>query len=74
MGLPASPIIPTVPGAARWKAMRELATTALRDMRNEMESYANDRAETWRQSERGEAFRQRIVAIEQLISELEGLG
>jgi len=70
-GLPPAPPIPTMPGEARWRALLELAVNALQTAHDEMEEYAEDRTEAWQESERGEALRERIEALEGVIADAE---
>ena len=72
-GLPAAPAIASLPGERRWKALLEHARSALSTVEVEMQDYYEARSETWQEQERGEAFQERMVAIETLLSELETL-
>ncbi len=71
--LPAAPILTNIPPERRWKALQEQARTALQTMLDEMEAYQDERSETWQESERGEAFNERIDALESIIGELDEL-
>jgi hypothetical protein len=71
--LPAAPILSNIPPERRWKALHEQAHTALQTMLDEMEAYRDERSETWLESERGEAFNERIDALESIIGELDEL-
>lgn len=62
-----------VPGLARWRAALQSAQTLLQPVNTEMSDYYAARSETWQESERGEAFRERPEALEALVSELETL-
>jgi hypothetical protein len=68
--LPAAPILTNIPPERRWKALQEQAHTALQTMLDEMEAYRDERSDTWQESERGEAFNERIDALESIIGEL----
>lgn len=72
-GLPALPVLATVPGSARWRAALQSAQTLLGQVSSEMADYYEARSETWQESERGDAFRERQEALEALLSELETL-
>ncbi len=72
-GLPPSPIIATMPGTARWKALHEQARTALETMRDEMQAYFDDRNETWQEGERGEAFQEMMDAVSEAYDGVEEL-
>jgi hypothetical protein len=71
--LPPLPAVPTMPGTARWDALIAAAITSLETVRDEMKTYADERTERWQESEKGEAFGERLEQIENLISELEDL-
>jgi hypothetical protein len=71
--LPPLPAVASIPGTARWTALIESARVALDTVRDEMQSYADDRTERWQESERGEKFVERISEIEEVISEIEAL-
>lgn len=70
-GLPRLPAVPTLPGTARWSAAVSQALTLLETVRTEMEDYHADRSETWQESERGEAFTDRVQTLDDLLCELE---
>lgn len=69
-GLPALPAIPTMPGSARWSAGLSLAASLLEQVSSEMSAWFDARSESWQQGERGEAFAERLTAIEALSSDL----
>jgi hypothetical protein len=70
-GLPALPVIATMPGGRRWNAAlssaRVLATTTL----GEMEEYFQDRSEQWRESNRGAEHQDRTAAVEAALDALD---
>ena len=70
-GLPASPAIPTMPGTARWNATILRAQALLESVRAEMEEYHAERSDAWQESERGDAFTERLAAIDAICGELE---
>jgi len=72
-GLPPLPVIPTVPGKARWAAMIGQARMLLWEAVQEMQGYHDDRSEFWQQSERAEELHSRMEQLEELIHALEGL-
>jgi hypothetical protein len=72
-GLPPVPPIATMPGTARWKALHEQAVKALETIRDEMQSYSEERSEQWQESERGEEFAARLEALEEMLSSLSDL-
>jgi hypothetical protein len=72
-GLPPLSAIPTMPGSARWSAMLAQARLLLCEAAKEMQSYHDDRSETWQQSERAQELLARMEQLEELIETLEGL-
>ena len=72
-GLPAAPVIPTMPGTARWRALETQALVALETVRDEMLEYYEERSEEWQESERGEEFTARLDAVEEVVSSVENL-
>src|SRR5579862_8136248 len=72
--LPSLPAIPTVPGERRWDLLRRRALEALRTMQEEMQSYHEQRSENWQVTERGEALAERLQALQEIVSAVEGLG
>jgi hypothetical protein len=72
-GLPSLPKVPTLPGAARWKAAIAAARSLLERVSEEMEDYYQDRSESWRESERGERFGERLEEIQDVLEGLRGL-
>jgi hypothetical protein len=72
-GLPPLPLIATMPGAARWTALQETARRALETMREEMQSYYDERSESWQESDKGEEMQRRIDALDSLLSELDDI-
>jgi hypothetical protein len=72
-GLPLLPMIATMPGAARWTALQETARRALATMREEMQSYYDERSESWQESDKGEEVQRRIDALDSLLSDLDDI-
>jgi hypothetical protein len=72
-GLPALPAIATLPGRARWQASLTAAQALLEQVSQEMQSYFDDRSETWQESERGEQFTEHLEAVTNLAEELQSL-
>jgi hypothetical protein len=73
-GLPAMPPIPTMPGDRRWDAMLQMAYTLLQSTHTEMQEYFDLRSESWQESERAEAFTDRMDELADLIDSFEALG
>jgi len=65
-GLPALPLIPAMPGTARWRAATRMAHNLLTTICDEMQAYADDRSESWQESERGDLFSERLAGIEEI--------
>lgn len=72
-GLPRLPAIATMPGTQRWAGLVAQAQTALQTAHDEMEAYFEERSEEWQESDRGDELKDRIEAIESLLSELENV-
>lgn len=70
-GLPALPTIATLPGQARWTTALSSAQALVAQVSTEMHGYYDERTETWQESERGEAFQERLDMIEELLSQFE---
>jgi formate dehydrogenase maturation protein FdhE len=65
-GMPPLASIPTMPSEARWKQMLQMAAALLEGAVTEMTDYADARSQTWQESERGEAFAERLETLTQL--------
>jgi len=72
-GLPSLPVIATMPGRTRWKALVEAAKVQLETARDEMESYAAERSEAWQESDKAEQHRAQMDTIEAALSTLDEL-
>lgn len=73
-GLPRLPAMSAIPGTARWRSAVCQAQMLLETVRTEMEDYHAGRSDAWQGSERGEAFADRLQALDDLIGELEEFG
>ncbi len=62
-GLPAMPQISSMPGTARWRAMKEAALALLDAMIAEMEGYRDERSQEWQEGERGAAFDEAVSQV-----------
>ncbi len=71
--LPAAPILTNIPPERRWKALQDQARTALQTILDEMTTYQDERSETWQDSERGEAFQERLDTLTEIIENLDEL-
>lgn len=64
-GIPPLPTLATLPGEARWQALAQQASRLLHTVQGEMEEYYEQRTERWRESDRGDAFRGRLEAVQE---------
>ena len=71
--LPPPPPIPTMPGWRRWEALNRHILQLLQAVQEEMQAYYEERSEAWQESERGEAFLERLQAQEEVVTAAEGL-
>jgi hypothetical protein len=72
-GMPALPAVPTIPGHPRWHALIQHALLLLGTAQEEMQAYYAQRSERWQESERGEAFLERLQALQETHSAVEEL-
>jgi hypothetical protein len=72
--LPPLPALPAMPGWARWRRLIQDAYRALQLAADEMAQYADDRSERWQESERAEAFQERLDAVLELLEAVEQFG
>jgi hypothetical protein len=70
-GLPPLPAIPTLPGHARWRAMLCQAHLLLCTAAEEMQTYHDERSETWPESANAEEFLARIERLQETIVQLQ---
>jgi hypothetical protein len=71
--LPPVPLVPTIPGEARWKKMLAEWAALLSMVVEEREAYAEDRSDDWRDSEKGETFQERTDAVNEILASLDDL-
>ena len=62
----------SAPGWHRWKALAQHALQSLQVVQEEMEAYYDLRSESWQASERGEDFTDRLAAVEEAVTALDG--
>jgi hypothetical protein len=72
-GLPALPVLSNIPGTARWRQAITCAAHLLEVVGDEMEAYYEDRSEAWQESDRAEAFQERLEAVRDAQQAVEGL-
>ena len=71
--LPASSHLRAIPSLRRWKALREQAQTALRTLRDEMQTYQDQRSEAWQESQKAERFQEAIEKLEETLEVLQDI-
>lgn len=70
-GLPPLPAIPTMPGNARWRAMIEQAHTLIWGAAEEMQTYHDDRSESWQDSAKAEALLDKLEHLQESMAQLQ---
>jgi hypothetical protein len=72
-GLPALPVITTMPGTARWKAAITAAEALVSQTLTEMEAYRDDRSERWADSEACANHTEREDALTEIAENLQSV-
>jgi len=72
--IPGCAPLPTMPSHARWRALIQEVGAILQTVREEMEAYRDARSEAWQESERAEAFQERIDQVEEALASIEAIG
>ena len=72
-GMPPMAAIPTMPSAARWNALIDMAKGLLATAIQEMEDYRDDRAEAWQEGEKGEAFQETLDLVNEALSSVQAI-
>lgn len=62
--LPDKPKLNAMPANKRWAAMLDQAKAILMTRRDEMQEYFDDRSGDWQEGDRGQAFQERLDAID----------
>jgi len=73
-GLPALPVLPQIPGKARWNKAIASAIQLLTLVEQEMQDYYDQRSDAWLESDRAADFQEQIDAVaeaRQSVEELE---
>ena len=70
-GFPACAAIPAMPSYPRWNARLTNASQLLKDARDEMQAYAQERSEQWQESEKAERLTANKEAIEEALDALD---
>jgi len=63
-GLPALPVISSIPGWPRWKASFQAAHQLIAESLSEMQDYFEERSENWQESQRGDEHQEKIASVE----------
>ena len=71
--MPPGPAVATVPGRRRWQALIQQAALLLETVQQEMQEYHDERSDPWQESERGEAFLERLQALQEVQSAVDDL-
>lgn len=66
-GLTPLPSGTTMPGWQRWRQVLAQAEQALRSAHEQMKEYYDERSDEWLESEKADAFTERMEAVEELI-------
>ena len=69
-GLPALPVIATMPGWPRWNASFASAQTLIAGTLSEMQAYFDARSESWQDGDRGEEHQEKIAAVDAVLDAL----
>lgn len=72
-GMPPLPAIASMPGHDRWQAVIRQASQLIETVQEEMGDYYEQRSENWRESDRGEAFLDRLQAVQEAQAAVEEL-
>lgn len=65
--------VPAKPGARRWEALLHQAQAVVEATADEMQDYYDERSEKWQEDERGEAFMERLEAVQEITAALDQL-
>jgi hypothetical protein len=69
-GRPPAPPLPPIPARARWQALLTHARLARETVQLEMQTYGEERSETWQERERGMALAQDLEQLGTVLDEL----
>ena len=72
-GLPPKALLPTMPSRARWDGLVQQGRQVLALVRDEMQTYSDDRSAAWHESERAAAFVEYLDHLQAVLDELDGL-
>lgn len=71
--LPALPAIAAMPGTARWRQTLRSIETMVVLLHDEMQEYADQRSDAWRETERGEQMQSNLQTLEEIRDHLQNL-
>jgi hypothetical protein len=63
-GLPALPVISSIPGWPRWNASFKAAHQLIAESLSEMQDYFEERSESWQESQRGDDYQEKMASVE----------
>ncbi len=69
--LPDRSPIPNIPSEKRWRVILDSALQCLKTVDDEMDDYEGARSGAWQESERGQQFVERMVALNEIVQNLE---
>jgi hypothetical protein len=72
-GLPALPVIATMPGWSRWNASFASAQELIAGTLGEMQAYFDARSDSWQDGDRGEEHQEKIASVEAVLEALSDL-
>jgi hypothetical protein len=72
-GVPPAPPLPTMPSRARWQALLAQARLSLETVRDEMQTYYDERSAAWQEGERAASLLDAIEQLEALINDVDAL-
>ena len=72
-GLPALPVISSIPGWPRWNASFQAAHQLIAESLSEMQDYFEERSESWQESQRGEDYQEKVASVEAIQDALNDL-
>ncbi len=72
-GLPALPVIATMPGWSRWNASFASAHALMAATLCEMQQYYDARSQSWQDGDRGEEHQEKIASVEAVLEALSDL-
>lgn len=68
-----APRLPDKPGARRWELLLAQAQRIVELVADEMQEYHDERSDKWQQDERGEAFTERLEAVQEVTTAFDNI-